>query len=172
MPDAKFLAANSLYIENVLRHAFLYELSKHLLLQPAPRKLTILNSEVDDSGVDLVLTLGTVTRAVQMKTLSRRHASNPYHIAESLFSLPGGCVIWMCYDPATMERTGYHFLGAKENGVIGDTPECLPALKWQKGVLVPRTGYRGVKSRQARRQDLSLGELSDLLFGSHADQAL
>jgi hypothetical protein len=170
VPNGDFLAANSLYIENTLRHAFLFALARHLLLLDPPRKLAILNAEVDDSGVDLVLALGGVTRHVQMKTRNRSHAPNAYAIAESLFDLPGGCVVWMNYDAATMEPTGYHFLGRGGNEAMGDAGDYPPSYRKKDGIKIPRLGYRDVKSRQATRKDLTIGKLADALFESSTER--
>lgn len=165
MPDTDFLAANSIYIENLFRHAFLFDLSQHLLLQNPPRKLTILNSEVDDSGVDLVLTLGSVTRQIQMKTLNKPSAPNPYNIADSVFLIPGGCVVWLIYDHLKMQPMRYHFFGKPGNGVIGN-PEVFPiGYKRRKGIKMEREGYRLVKTSHATHKDLLIGDLCAILFG-------
>lgn len=166
MPASDFLASHSMYIENVMRHCFLYELARVLLTRDEPRMVTILNSEVDDSGVDIVLTFGSITRHIQMKTINKRHAPNPYNIASSLWSLPGACVIWMTYDPFTMRPLVYHLLGARGNGFINEvTTKEFPAGKRKKsGAWAEREGYRGVKSADANQKSLSIEGLIDYLF--------
>jgi len=165
MPDAKFLPANSLFIENLFRHAFLYEISRELLLQDPPRKLTVLNSEVDDSGVDIVLMLGTVTRHVQMKTLNKRMAPNGYNIADSVFQIPGGCVIWLRYDQESMTPVNYHFFGKQGNGILGNQDDFEVGRRKKGSTWVDRPGYRWVKTSHATHKDRSISELCAILFG-------
>jgi hypothetical protein len=162
--NSDYLAAHSLTIENLLRHGFLFELCRELLLRQVPRRVTILNAEVDDSGVDLVLTCGKVTRHIQMKTLNKTHAPNPYAIARALFDLRGGCVIWTCYDIADLRPTQYHFLGNSGNEVLGDAGQFPKFLKRKAGMKVPREGYVGVRTRDANHKNLGIQDLADLLF--------
>src|SRR5208283_6067006 len=54
MISSDFLAKNSTYIENLMRHRFVYDVSRLLLLRMEPELVTVLRSEVDDAGVDLV----------------------------------------------------------------------------------------------------------------------
>lgn len=165
MPNSTFLAERSLYIENTLRHAFVYDLCRHLLLLDPPRMVTVLNAEVDDSGVDLILTVGGVTRPVQMKTLSRPKNGNPYNIAEALFSLPGACVIWTVYDPSTMKVTGYHYLGQGCHEPMGEA-SCFPQGRRMKGgVWYERVRYRQVKLKDATHLGLNIERLAEILFG-------
>ncbi len=99
-----------------------------------------------------------------MKTLSKRHAANPYAIAESIFRLPGGCVVWMCYDAATLTPTAYHLLGHPGNAAIGDPKTYPPARRKKGGEWIERERYVDVKTRQANHRDLSLEELATILF--------
>ena len=167
MPNSEFLAHNSIYMENFLRHAFLFEITRHLLLFDPPLKVSILNAEVDDSGIDLVLALGSVTRHIQMKTLSKTTTRNPYNISRSLFTMPGGCVIWMCYDPATLTTTCYQMLGEPGNKPIDVDLTSLPVgTRRKRGKPVEREEYVQVRIRQAKYRDLSVEQLVQILFDS------
>jgi hypothetical protein len=135
------------------------------LLEETPRKVTVLNAEVDDSGVDIVLTCGAITRHVQMKTLNKKHASKPYAIAASLFQLPGGCVIWTCYDPKMMLPSFYHLLSGQVNGNIPGVDGFPPASRKRNGERVDRDGYLAVKTSDANHHCLSIEELAITLFG-------
>lgn len=118
MPASAFLASHSIYVENVMRHCFLYEVMRVLLTRSEALMVTILNSEVDDAGVDIVLTLSSITRHIQMKTINKRHAPNSYNIEDALLELPGGCVMWMTCDLETMSPAVYDLLGANVKGHI------------------------------------------------------
>jgi len=75
-----------------------------LLAGEQPELVSVLKAEVDDAGVDLVMMFHSITRHIQMKTLAKRTTNNAYAIAESLSDLPGGCVLWMCYERESMTR--------------------------------------------------------------------
>ena len=165
MPDSTFLAERSLYIENTLRHAFVYDLCRHLLLLDPPRMVTVLNAEVDDSGVDLILTVGGVTRPVQMKTVSRSDKPTPYNISERLFALRGGCVIWTLYDPVTMVINGYHFFGNGPLEPMGNPEVFKQSTKGSKDRKKDRPGYRKVRIGHAQGRNLTISALAEILFG-------
>ncbi len=145
MISSDFVAENSAYIENLMRHCFIYDVSRLLLLKQEPELVTVLRSEVDDAGVDLVMTFHTVTRQIQMKTLSKATTPNPYSVAESLSGIVGGCVVWTCYDRETLKPTHYHMMGGRGNAPMRDLMQFPQAFKKKNGVKVPRDGYRSIR---------------------------
>ena len=88
-----FLSRNSRYIENLMQHRFVFDVSRLLLQCEQPERVAVLQSEVDNSGIDLVMAVRNVTRQIQLKTLARKRNSGRYPIAESLSGMPGACVI-------------------------------------------------------------------------------
>jgi hypothetical protein len=165
MIDSDFIFKHSSYIENLMRHRFIFDVSQHMLLRDKePAVLTVLSAEVDNAGVDLVLSFRQVTRQIQMKTLSKRTTSNPYSVAESLSSLPGGCVVWMCYDPKDFSPTVYHFMGGRGNARMKELRTFPEASKNRKAGKVPRQGYRSIRISDATHHALLLPELVSLLF--------
>ncbi len=85
-------------------------------------------------------------------------------IAESLSSVVGGCVVWMCYDRATLKPTVFHMMGARGNGLMRDLRQFPQATKNKKTGKVPRPGYRNVKIVDADIRRLSLDQLVGILF--------
>lgn len=165
MISSDFLAENSSYIENLMRHRFIYDVSRFLLLRQEPELVTVLRSEVDDSGVDLVMTFRTVTRQIQMKTLAKATTNNPYSVAESLGEILGGCVVWICYDRESLKPTHYHLMGGRGNAPMRDLKLFPQATKKKNGLKVPRDGYRSIRIRDAESKSLSLEQLVSILFG-------
>jgi hypothetical protein len=161
-PD--FLSNNSNYLENLMRHRFIYDVSRLLLLRQEPELVTVLRSEVDDAGVDLVMTLHSVTRQIQMKTLAKAKTNNPYSVAESLSEIAGGCVVWMCYDRETLKPTMYHLMGGRGNAFLQDLKQFPQATKNGKNGKVPRLGYRNIKIKDANYRRLNLEQLVKNLF--------
>jgi hypothetical protein len=169
MPAADFLAHHSIYVENVMRHCFLYEVTRVLVTREEPLMVTILNAEVDNEGVDIVLTLGSITRHIQMKTMAKKDkgrtvARTGYNIAEVLGTLPGGCVLWLVYDRETMRPECYHLMGGKGNETMDSLSKAPVGRKRRKGVRVERAGYRQVKMSDAEHKGLTVDRLVDVLF--------
>ncbi len=170
MITSDFLAENSSYIENLMRHRFTYDVSRLLLLRQKPELVTVLRSEVDDAGVDLVMTFRTVTRQIQMKTLAKATTNNPYSVAESLSGIVGGCVVWICYDRDTFQPTHYHLMGGRGDTPMRDLTQFPQATKKKKDVKVPRLGYRSVRIRDAEFRDQSLPALVEILFDTGTEE--
>jgi hypothetical protein len=164
MPDKDFLAEHSTYIENVMRHCFLYEITRHLLSFPEPQMLTILDSEVDSDGVDVILVHRAITRHIQMKTLANQTTNNPYSVAESLSGMAGACILWICYDRETMRPTGYQLMGGRGNAPLQDLTQFPVSQRRKKGQMVPRPGYRAIRIRHAAHRNLQLPALAEVLF--------
>lgn len=164
MITSGFLAENSSYIENLMRHHFIYDISRLLLLRQKPELVSVLRSEVDNAGIDLVMTFRTVTRQIQMKTLASPTTDNPYAIAESLSGIVGGCVIWICYERDSFKPTHYHLMGGRGNAPLRDLTQFPQATKRKSGVKVPREGYRKVRIKDAEFKNQSLDQLVSILF--------
>lgn len=147
-----------------MRHRFIYDVSRLLLLREEPELVTVLRAEVDDAGIDLVMTFRMITRQIQMKTLAKHTTNNPYSVAESLSGVIGGCVVWACYDRETLEPTQYHLMGGRGNTPMDDLLRFPQATKRKNGVKVPREGYRSIRIRDAGFQSQSLEQLIHILF--------
>lgn len=63
------ISENSLYIEKTLEHLLLAQLSQIFWRRRGRHLLEIASAEIDNQGFDVVLSLGSVTRHVQLKTL-------------------------------------------------------------------------------------------------------
>ncbi|MEI7986365.1 MAG: hypothetical protein WCI55_12130 [Armatimonadota bacterium] len=136
---------------------------QHLLAQKPPRFLTILNSEVDNSGIDLVLTLGDITRHIQLKAaVSKR--PHTYNVSENLFTIPGGCVVWLIHDHMKLEIQHYYFLGKSGNQAIGLSADFRAGTKKKNGEKIARSGYVGVRMSDANAKAVGIAELANLLF--------
>lgn len=111
---------NSVLREKVIEHAFLAELSRVLLLKTRI-PFEVLRSEFDANGYDLVVEAGGILRHIQLKAgrLGGKRANAGINTA--LSSKPGGCVVWMMVDEATLKLGPFYWLG-------GAPGEPLPSL--------------------------------------------
>lgn len=166
----KALAERSSYIENVLGHALVAELSSLVWSRDPFSSLQVFNSEVDDSGFDLVLGLGSQLRYVQLK--QAHEEKNPAYcsIRLSFSSMPGSCVVLMSYSIAELRLTKYRFFGGSPHepmSAIGGM-RTSPGRRDATGERKVRSNYRDVPYKQFQGP-LSSVQLLDLLFPKAPD---
>jgi hypothetical protein len=160
-------AHKSSYVENVLRHRMIAELSSVLWELNPDNGLQVFNSEVDNAGFDIVLKLNSAIRYVQLK---QAHSGKvPTHCSTRLsFSkLIGSCVILMAYSLDDLTISGYRFFGNAPNCPMPSIDSCkaskAPGRRNAEGARHVRSNYRNVPvSRFTDR--LSSLELLERLF--------
>jgi hypothetical protein len=155
------LDAKSLFFENIHTHRFLSDILRECVLRKPSLFLDVLRGEVDDGGIDLILSSGKVTRHIQLKARAETIPPRPYAISERLLTQPGGCVIWIRYEKLTLFPIDYYALIGKPK----QRPPAMPAFKPSKNKKgLPRVGYFDVPMRRANKSKLSLTALCKLLF--------
>ena len=105
-------AAHSSAREKVLEHLFVGELLR-CLWRRGIRNMEVLRAEVDMGGYDLVVEANKVLRYIQLKSSHRTAATANVPVNVNLEGKPGGCVVWMRFDPATVELGPYLWFGAR-----------------------------------------------------------
>jgi hypothetical protein len=155
--------------EKVLEHLFVGDLLRCLWRQGA-RDIEVLRSEVDRAGYDLVLEANGVMRHVQLKASYHGAKTAKVGINIDLAHKPGGCVIWIWFDPVSMALGPFLWFG-------GDPGEPLPPLgdrigKHTKG---NSTGIKTARPniRVIRKGEFSvlstIGDVAVALFGAQPD---
>ena len=96
--------------ESILEHAFLGALGCELWRKSA-FDMEILQAEVDSSGYDVVLTVGKVTRHIQLKAKLTDGSTRTWPISERLAEKPSGCVVVIYIDRETLEISHFGFFG-------------------------------------------------------------
>ena len=152
MPTSQFLQNHSRFFENLLEHRFLYDLGRELVLREPPQLLGILKAEVDMEGIDLTLTCGGMIRNIQMKTRSKAPAPTSYNISDAVWKATDACILWMIYDPNTLEPIDYYLLGCP-----------LPSLSGFR-ISPKRVGYRKLWTRNANHKKCSIQQIAEVLF--------
>ena len=131
------------------------------MLRKPPLFLDVLRSEVDDGGIDLVLSSGDRTRYIQLKARAETTAPNPYQISNRLLEVVGGAIVWIRYSKETLARLDYFALVGGLAERLSDLASFEPATN-KKGN--PRDGYSVVPMRMANHKNLSISQLTQLLF--------
>ena len=154
----------SSYRERLIEHLFIGELLKFAWLHDV-RGLEIARPEVDDSGYDLIVEMGKVTRHIQLKASAGNAARQTVQVA--LGKKPSGCVLWVRFDAATLELGPYLFFG----GPPGDPLPDVSGMKVAKRTTANSSGQKPerVNHREvpkARFQQLgTVDEVFEALFG-------
>lgn len=96
--------------EKVLEHLFVGDLLRCLWRKGA-RDIEVLRAEVDRAGYDLVLECNGVLRHVQLKSSHRSAKTRDVKIHVNLAEKPSGCVIWILFDPESLELGPFLWFG-------------------------------------------------------------
>ncbi len=161
----------SSYREMLLEHLFAGAIMKHLWLKGYSR-LELLKSQVDDSGYDLVLEANNVVRHIQLKSSHAGSSTQQVNVNIGLAKKPSGCIVWMSFDPFTLEFDHFLWFG-------GDAGEPLPNLcdfriaKHAKGnaqgVKLERPNIRIVPKSRFEKLD-GIEDIVGKLFGVQWDK--
>jgi hypothetical protein len=124
-------------------------------------------SAVVQPGHDIVLEANGITRHVQLKTSSTVARTGRQNVHLGLGDKPSGCVVWMRFDPVSMELGPFLFFGSSPG-------TALPLLDGFKvathtkgdagGVKKQRLGLRVVRISKFTPIE-SIAALYDTLFG-------
>lgn len=151
--------------EKVLEHLFVGELLRCLWRRGA-RDIEVLRCEVDSGGYDVVLEKNSVMRHIQFKASHHLARTAQVGINVNLMRRPSGCIIWIQFDPETMQLGPFLWFG-------GDPGLPLPPLGDRVG-RHSRGDSTGTKSdrpniRLLRRSEFTtlqtIDDVADRLFG-------
>jgi hypothetical protein len=167
------VSQNSSYVANAAKHVWLAELLQ-LLWQHDPKlKLHIFESEVDDAGFDIVLTLNQITRHIQLKSSHADAGRQSVPVNMALSQSSGGCVVWIFYEPFTLRIERYLFFGGHPGEAMPDMSSFdvrKRAARDASGTRPLRKNIRSLRRNRCEKID-SLDDLVARLFGlaiSHA----
>jgi hypothetical protein len=157
----------SSYREMVLEHLFVGEVMRYCWSNGLPR-IDMLKSQVDNSGYDIVLESHRVMRHVQLRASFVGAATARVNVNVELANKPSGCVIWIFFEPNTLELAHFLWFG-------GEPDEPLPSLERFKIGRHSKGNALGVKSERPNIRYLPKGAFEPLdsiedvvirLFGS------
>lgn len=158
-------SAHSSTREKVLEHLFVGDLLR-CLWRHGRRDIEVLRAEVDKGGYDIVLEANGVIRHVQLKSSHLTAATSEVGINVGLAAKPSGCVLWIKFDPESMQLGPFLWFGGAPGAPLPSLGERVG--KHSKG---DRNGFKAHRPniRLLRRgQFESLPAIDDVvqaLFG-------
>lgn len=164
----KALAERSSYVENVLVHRMVASLAGELWRRDPTEPLHIFNSEVDDSGFDLVLGCGTKLRYIQIKQVHSKGAASKFSVRLDFTRMPGSCMVVVVHTEDDLMVDHFLFYGGAVHepmpSVEDNKPSIVPGKRDVDGNRKTRQHYRDVR-RNKFKGPLTTAELLDALFG-------
>ena len=160
---------HSSYREMVLEHVFVGEILRNCWKQGRPL-VEILKSQVDASGYDLVLDAGGITRHVQLKASHVGSHTPQVPINIELGRKPSGCVVWMYFEPQSMEFDHFLWFGSAPGSPLPELEDFRIATHTKRnasGVKTERPNIRLIPKAKFTRV-ASIDNLVELLFGHPA----
>jgi hypothetical protein len=115
LPHAAFSSAR----EKLLEHLFVGELLAHLWLAGI-HDVEVLRPEVDSGGYDLILGASGILRHVQLKSSYRAAKTRRVDISLNLARRPSGCVVWIQFDPLTLDLGPFLWFGDEPSKPLPD----------------------------------------------------
>jgi hypothetical protein len=156
----------SVYREQLLEHLLIGELLKYSWLNH-DATLEVSQPAIDRSGHDVVLEAHGITRHVQLETSAHSSSTATQKVHVSLGEKPSGCVIWIKFDPTTLELGPFYFFGNKPGLPMPDI-NGLKVAKHTKansqGLKLQRANFRVVPRARFDKID-RLDGLYQQLFG-------
>jgi hypothetical protein len=161
------LAERSSYVENVLRHALVAAIAGEQWMRNPLSCIQILNSEVDDSGFDIVLALGNRARYIQLKQTHSEKTPPHVSVRLSFATMLGSCVVLVAHNLHDLSIANFRFFGSAPDLPMPDISagarSIVPGRRNAAGERKRREGYRNVALRRFS-PTLSSSQLLDMLF--------
>ncbi len=162
MPEALHNNASSLR-EQYLEYGFLGELCREMWKRGI--EMDILRSHTDRSGYDIVLEANGIERHVQLKSSFVGAKTARQKVNVKLADRPSGCVIWVQFDPATLELANFLWFGGGPGVALPDLGERVGkhSKANKDGHKARRTAIRVLNKGQFKTIP-TIARLADHLF--------
>jgi len=117
--------------EKLVEHVFVGEVLRSLWCMGV-HEVDVLRAESDAAGYDLLIDVGAVSRHIQLKSSSRIAKTSRQKVHVALGNKSSGCVVWVRFDPSTMELGPFLWFGGKPGRPLPDITK-FPIAKHTKG---------------------------------------
>ena len=149
--------------EKIIEYLFIGDLLRCLWRQGS-RDIEVLRADVDKAGYDIVLNSNGVLRHVQFKSSYQDAKTSRVSININLAQKPSGCVIWIWFNPDTMELGPFRWFG----GMPG---EPLPPLGDRVGKHT-KGDRTGLKAERPNIRVINKGQFTSISTMDKVAQAL
>lgn len=122
---------HSSYRENLIELLFVGGLLRHLWCT-GPHLVEVLDPQVDDGGFDVALQYESVLRHVQLKASFVGAKTDRQSVNAKLSAKSSGCVIWVRFNPSTLDLGPFLWLGGTPGAPLPDLNQ-YPVAKHTKG---------------------------------------
>lgn len=137
---------NSSYREILIEHLFVGEIMRRLWLREIAQ-FEVLKPQVDDSGYDLVIEANGIVRHIQLKSSFDTAATGQVKASLKLTLKPSACVIWVRFDPKTINLGPFMWFGGAPGAPIPD----LTAFKVARHT---RANAQGIKQERQNQRSI------------------
>lgn len=152
--------------EKIVEHLFLGELLK-ALWRGGAYDVEIARPEIDNAGTDLIVGRGDVVRHVQLKASFLGAKTGRQTLNVALGGKPSGCVIWIVFNPETLDPIYYLWFGGAPGAALSgfeNFPKAKHTRGDSQGKKAERPNMRLVNKKQFQRLD-SIEAVIEALFG-------
>lgn len=132
---------HSSFRENVIEHLFIGRCLQELWKQKV-FKAEVLRADVDGSGYDIVIEAHDQLRHIQLKASFEGATTRQQKINASLAAKPSGCVVWVVFDPDTLDFRRFLWFGAEP----GSPLPPLAGFKTARHTKGDATGFKAERS--------------------------
>lgn len=112
---------NSAVREKTLEHVFIGDCLCRLWAEGV-RDAEVLRADVDAGGYDMVMEVKGKLRHIQLKASFNGSKVTEQTINARLAKKPSGCVIWLGFDPKTLELGPFYWFGNPPDEALPDIP--------------------------------------------------
>ena len=165
MHDSKHYL-HSAFRENLVEHLLVGELLKRSW-QRGDCSIETSRPEVDRAGYDLIAECNGHVRHIQLKASYRDSKTATQKVSLLLTEKPSGCVVWVYFDPDSLELGPFLYFGGEPGKRLPDLDSFRIAKHTKAnahGVKAERPTHRVVNKGQFTRID-SIEGLWHQLFG-------
>ena len=102
---------------------------------------------MDNAGYDLVIECNGIMRHIQLKSTYKGAKTSRVKINTALTNKPSGCVVWMFFDPETVDLGPFYWFGGSPGGPLPPLGDRV--AKHTKG------DAKGVKRQREKIRELT-----------------
>ena len=116
--------------EKLIEHVFVGEVLR-TLWRAGVHEVDVLRAETDAAGYDIVIEVESIARHIQLKSSARCSKTSKQKVHVALGSKPSGCVLWVMFDPSTLELGPFLWFGESPGTPLSDISD-FPIAKHTK----------------------------------------